>query len=76
MAAIKKTARESVLEKYLTAFAHDDGEWICIRIQTTEEVVCSECRRKYTRNKAPDFCIAIGSAGNEEAAWKDAAQKL
>jgi len=74
--ASNKTACELVLEKYPTAFVDDDGEWIYIRIGETERINCGECSRPYTRNKPTRLCRAVGGAGNNDAAWKDAAKNL
>jgi hypothetical protein len=74
MLAIGKLSYEQLVKNsHPTAFVDDDGEWVRIRVKMEATETCSKYKRDRTRMVTD---VAIGSAGNEQDAWKDAAQNL
>jgi len=74
MAVKQLTCRELVLEKYPTAVVDDDGEWIRIRYTEEKQELCPHCKQPWTHSVIS--LVVLGSAGNEVAAWEDAARSL
>ena len=71
-----RTPKELVREKYSSAYAYDDGEFILIRVRKLTTGNCPHCYQVWTRMEDNLIGPSLGSGGNEEAAWKDAAQCL
>ena len=72
----KLTPRELVLQKYPTARVEDDGQ--SVDIIFTEKITdkCPHCGQDWTHYKFNPLKNPIGRAGNEHAAWDDAAKSL
>jgi hypothetical protein len=71
----KATPEELVKQKYPAAFVDDDGSWIYIRVRKIVADKCPTCRQDRT-DSVVDYSNTLGSAGNESAAWKSAAQNV
>jgi hypothetical protein len=72
----RESVRGIVLEKYPNAVVYDDGEKISIRLQVDEEVTCSECGSKRTKQKPLMHCQEVGWGGTSDFAWQSAALNI
>lgn len=72
----EQTAKEFVLAKHPNAFIHDDGEKVCVKLQTQEDSPCPHCGQKWTRNIIPALLYTFIGAGNENDAWENAKKQI